>query len=110
MAAADQLNRAGHTVTVYERSCRPGGLMMYGVPNMKCDKEDIVMRRVKMMEQEGITFKCSVNVGVDITADKLKEECDALLLTAGATIARNVSHTHKHSASCVRMTFWPGLF
>lgn len=90
MAAADQLNRAGHTVTVYERSCRPGGLMMYGVPNMKCDKEDIVMRRVKMMEQEGITFKCNVNVGVDITADKLKEECDALLLTAGATIARNL--------------------
>jgi len=90
MAAADQLNRAGHTVTVYERSCRPGGLMMYGVPNMKCDKEDIVMRRVKMMEKEGVTFKCNVNVGVDITADKLKEECDALLLTAGATIARDL--------------------
>jgi glutamate synthase (NADPH/NADH) len=90
MAAADQLNRAGHTVTVYERSCRPGGLMMYGVPNMKCDKEDIVMRRVKMMEKEGITFKCNVNVGVDITADKLREECDALLLTAGATIARDL--------------------
>jgi glutamate synthase (NADPH/NADH) len=90
MAAADQLNRAGHTVTVYERSCRPGGLMMYGVPNMKCDKEDIVMRRVKMMEKEGVTFKCNVNVGVDITADALKADCDALLLTAGATIARDL--------------------
>ena len=95
MAAADQLNRAGHTVTVYERSCRPGGLMMYGVPNMKCDKEDIVMRRVRMMEAEGVTFKCNVEVGVDITATQLKEECDALLLTSGATIARDLPITNR---------------
>jgi glutamate synthase (NADPH/NADH) len=90
MAAADQLNRAGHTVTVYERSDRPGGLMMYGVPNMKCDKENIVLRRVNMMEQEGITWKCNTNIGVDISANELKENCDALLLTAGATIARDL--------------------
>merc|ERR1719272_2264874 len=90
MAAADQLNRAGHTVTVFERSDRPGGLMMYGVPNMKCDKENIVLRRVKMMEQEGVTWKCNTNIGVDISANELKENCDALLLTAGATIARDL--------------------
>jgi len=62
LAAAQQLNRAGHTVTVLERADRPGGLLMYGIPNMKLDKQDVVMRRIKLLEQEGIKFICNTNV------------------------------------------------
>ena len=89
LAAADQLNRAGHLVTVYERSDRPGGLMMYGIPNMKLDKR-IVKRRTDLMAAEGITFVTSTNVGEDITVSELKNENDAVIFAVGSTIPRDL--------------------
>lgn len=90
LAAADELNKAGHWVTVFERADRIGGLMMYGVPNMKTDKEKVVQRRVDLMEKEGITFVTGAHVGVDekYTIQKLREENDALVLACGATKPR----------------------
>ncbi len=78
LAAADQLNHRGHSVTVFEREDRIGGLLMYGIPNMKLDKS-VVLRRQKLMEQEGVVFRCGVNVGVDVTAEELKKEYDAVI-------------------------------
>ncbi|GJD02057.1 glutamate synthase [Colletotrichum higginsianum] len=89
LAAADQLNRAGHTVTVYERADRPGGLLMYGIPNMKLDKR-IVKRRTDFMAAEGINFKCGVAVGEDIQLLDLKAENDAVVIATGATVARDL--------------------
>lgn len=89
LAAADQLNQAGHTVTVFERHDRIGGLLMYGIPNMKLDKE-IVQRRLDLLAEEGITFKTGVNVGVDITADQMKSDFDAVVLCVGATQPRDL--------------------
>lgn len=93
MAAADELNKAGHWVTVYERSDRIGGLMMYGVPNMKTDKEGVVQRRVDLMAAEGVTFVTSAHVGADAeyTIEKLRAENDALVLCCGATKPRDLS-------------------
>lgn len=90
LAAADQLNRMGHLVTVYERADRVGGLMMYGVPNMKTDKIDVVQRRVNLMAEEGVNFVVNANIGVDPTfsIDKLKEENDAIVLAVGSTKPR----------------------
>jgi len=85
LACADQLNKVGHSVTVFERDDRIGGLMMYGIPNMKLDKELVVQRRVNMMKSEGIVFMESTEVGVDYPADKLLEEFDAVVLCTGAT-------------------------
>ncbi|KAJ7965362.1 Glutamate synthase 1 [NADH], chloroplastic [Quillaja saponaria] len=92
LAAADQLNRRGHTVTVYERADRIGGLMMYGVPNMKADKIDIVQRRVDLMAMEGVHFVVSANVGVDPlhSLDRLRDENDAIVLAVGATKPRDL--------------------
>lgn len=90
LAAADQLNKAGHTVTVYERSDRIGGLLMYGVPNMKLDKKNIVDRRVDLMKAEGINFVPNCNVGQDITSKQLKEENDAVVLATGSTRPRSL--------------------
>ncbi len=90
LAAAAQLNRAGHTVTVYERADRVGGLLMYGIPNMKLDK-GIVDRRVKLMVDEGIKFVTGVEVGKDLAAGRLTSEFDAAVLCAGATAARELS-------------------
>lgn len=92
LAAADQLNKMGHLVTVYERADRIGGLMMYGVPNMKADKVDIVQRRVNIMAEEGVNFVVNANVGKDPTfaLDRLKEENDAIVLTVGATKPRDL--------------------
>ncbi|KAJ0279728.1 glutamate synthase [NADH] [Colletotrichum noveboracense] len=89
LAAADQLNRAGHTVTVYERADRPGGLLMYGIPNMKLDKR-IVKRRTDFMAAEGVNFKCGVAVGEDIQLMDLKAENDAVVIATGATVARDL--------------------
>ncbi|KAJ0295929.1 hypothetical protein COL516b_012082 [Colletotrichum fioriniae] len=89
LAAADQLNRAGHTVTVYERADRPGGLLMYGIPNMKLDKR-IVKRRTDFMAAEGINFKCGVAVGEDIQLMDLRAENDAVVIATGATVARDL--------------------
>ncbi|KAG7821844.1 hypothetical protein KL928_000319 [Ogataea angusta] len=89
LAAADQLNKAGHTVTVYERADRPGGLLMYGIPNMKLDK-GIVKRRTDLMEAEGVTFVCNTTIGEDITVDELQQQNDAVLLCVGSTIPRDL--------------------
>ncbi|XVE64377.1 hypothetical protein DITRI_Ditri07aG0096200 [Diplodiscus trichospermus] len=92
LAAADQLNRLGHSVTVYERADRIGGLMMYGVPNMKTDKVDIVQRRVNLMADEGVKFVVTANVGVDpsYSLDRLREDNDAIVLAVGATKPRDL--------------------
>ncbi|XP_038708961.1 glutamate synthase 1 [NADH], chloroplastic-like isoform X2 [Tripterygium wilfordii] len=92
LAAADQLNRMGHWVTLYERADRIGGLMMYGVPNMKTDKVNIVQRRVNLMAEEGINFVVNANVGLDplYSLDRLREENDAVVLAVGATKPRDL--------------------
>ncbi|MEL6159585.1 MAG: glutamate synthase small subunit [Cyanobacteria bacterium J06623_5] len=90
LAAADQLNKAGHTVTVYERADRPGGLLTYGIPNMKLDKQDIVRRRLDVLEAEGITFVCSTEVGKDLPAEKLLNDFDSVILCTGSTRPRDL--------------------
>ena len=110
LAAADQLNSVGHSVTVYERADRIGGLCMYGIPNMKLDKEEVVKRRVKLLEDEGIVFVTNANVGgpetdngtghiaaeglkptaKSVDARKLMQDNDALLLATGATKPRDL--------------------
>ena len=90
LACADQLNKAGHLVTVFERADRPGGLLMYGIPNMKLDKK-VVLRRVRLMEEEGVTFKLGVKIGSDIKAEDLKKEFDAIVLCCGSTKARDLN-------------------
>jgi glutamate synthase (NADPH/NADH) small chain len=89
LACAAQLNRAGHAVTVFERADRIGGLLMYGIPNMKLDKR-IVQRRIDLMAAEGVTFVTNMTAGVDIPAVKLREEFDAVVLCCGATKARDL--------------------
>jgi glutamate synthase (NADPH) small chain len=84
LAAAAQLNRAGHRVTVFERADRIGGLLMYGIPNMKLDKT-IVQRRVDLLAAEGVEFVVSCEVGKDYPAEKLRKEFDAIVLCGGAT-------------------------
>ncbi|CAK7324155.1 unnamed protein product [Dovyalis caffra] len=92
LAAADQLNKMGHSVTVYERADRIGGLMMYGVPNMKTDKVDVVQRRVNLMAEEGINFVVNANVGIDplYSIDRLRDENNVILLAVGATKPRDL--------------------
>ena len=90
LAAADQLNKAGHEVTVYERADRIGGLLMYGIPNMKLDKA-LVDRRVELMRETGIRFVVNADVGRDVDAAKLHSEVDAVLLATGATLARDLA-------------------
>ncbi|GAA0150375.1 oxidoreductase [Lithospermum erythrorhizon] len=92
LAAADQLNKMGHSVTVFERADRIGGLMMYGVPNMKTDKVDVVQRRVDLMEKEGVNFVVNANVGSDpsYSVDRLRQEHDAIVLAVGATKPRDL--------------------
>ena len=89
LAAAWQLNRRGHLVTVYERSDRPGGLLRYGIPNMKLEKR-IIDRRIRLMEQSGIVFKCSVNVGKDISGKELAAQYDRVVLACGASNPRDI--------------------
>lgn len=89
MAAAQQLNRAGHLVTVYERDEKPGGLLRYGIPDFKMEKK-VIDRRLEVLKEEGIEFKCGVHIGVDIEADQLKNDFDALVLCGGATVRRNL--------------------
>jgi len=89
LSCAAQLNKAGHLVTVFERADRVGGLLMYGIPNMKLDKS-IVQRRVDLMTQEGITFLTNIEVGKNYPAEKLLKEFDATVLTTGATKPRDL--------------------
>ncbi len=88
LASADQLNKAGHTVTVFERSDRVGGLLMYGIPDFKLNKQ-VVQRRIHLMEQEGVTFMTSTWVGRDYPIERLKE-FDAVVIAAGSTKARDL--------------------
>ena len=83
LAAADQLNHRGHLVTVVERAERPGGLLMYGIPNMKLPK-DVVQRRIDLMTDEGVTFVCGLDASDEATARRLMSEYDAVLLCCGA--------------------------
>jgi len=89
LAAADQLNKVGHLVTVYEKDDRIGGLLMYGIPNFKLDKE-IVKRRIKLMEEEGVIFKTSVHVGVELSISDMQKEFDAIILSGGSQKPRDL--------------------
>jgi glutamate synthase (NADPH) small chain len=89
LASADQLNQAGHSVTVYEKSDRPGGLLMYGIPNMKLEK-NVVERRIKLLNQEGIDFITNVEVGKDVTAKELQSQYDGVILCTGAQKQRDL--------------------
>lgn len=89
LAAAAQLSKAGHSVTVYERDDRPGGLLRYGIPDFKLEKW-VVDRRVQVMEEDGVEFVCGVEVGKDISADELVRNNDAVVMAGGSTIPRNL--------------------
>ena len=89
LAAADQLNQRGHMVTVFERHDRVGGLLMYGIPNMKLEKE-VIDRRVKMMEEEGIVFQTNANVGENVDAEAILKEYDRVILACGASNPRDI--------------------
>jgi NAD(P)H-dependent glutamate synthase small subunit len=95
LAAADMLNRAGHQVTVYERDDRAGGLLMYGIPNMKLDKQ-VVDRRLDLLREEGIEFVVDADVGRNVDPARLRAENDALLLATGATRPRDLSIPGRH--------------
>jgi len=89
LAAAAQLNKAGHWVTVFERSDRIGGLLRYGIPDFKLEKS-VLDRRIRLMEQEGITFRTNANVGVNVSAKHLKDEFDAVVVCGGASAPRDL--------------------
>jgi glutamate synthase (NADPH/NADH) small chain len=90
LGCAAQLNKAGHTVTVFERADRIGGLLMYGIPNFKLEKQ-LVERRVKLMEEEGIKFVTNANVGKNVKVETLRRDFDAIVLCGGATKARDLA-------------------
>ena len=89
LAAAAQLNYAGHSVTVFERDDAPGGLLRYGIPDFKLEKW-VIDRRIKLMEEEGIIFKCLANVGVNVSINDILREFNAIVLAGGSTAARNL--------------------
>jgi glutamate synthase (NADPH/NADH) small chain len=89
LAAAAQLNYAGHQVTVFERDEKPGGLLRYGIPDFKLGK-DIVERRIKLMEEEGVAFRCHANVGVNVNLNDLLREYHAIVLAGGSTVPRDL--------------------
>jgi len=89
LAAAAQLNYAGHHVTVFERDAFPGGLLRYGIPDFKLEKW-VVERRVQLMEKEGVAFKCNANVGVNVSINDLLREFQAIVLAGGSTVPRNL--------------------
>ncbi|MFI8495078.1 glutamate synthase small subunit [Peribacillus butanolivorans] len=89
LASADQLNQAGHSVTVYERSDRAGGLLTYGIPNMKLEK-DVIARRIKLLNQEGIDFVTNTEIGKDISSEELQNQYDAVILCTGAQKQRDL--------------------
>jgi len=90
LAAAEQLNRTGHEVTVYERADRIGGLLMYGIPNMKLDKDGVVTRRIDLLREAGIRFETNAEVGATVDPQQLMADNDALLLATGATVPRDL--------------------
>ena len=90
LAAAQQLNRRGHSVTVYERADRAGGLLMYGIPNMKLDKH-LVERRIKLLEESGVTFELNSEIGHKISSETLLKQFDAIALCTGSTVPRDLT-------------------
>jgi glutamate synthase (NADPH/NADH) small chain len=90
LAVANQLNKAGHEVSVFERDKRIGGLLRYGIPNFKLEKKKVVQRRVELMKQEGVEFFTEAHIGVDIPVKKLQEKYDAVVLCGGATLPRDL--------------------
>ena len=97
LAAADQLNHRGHSVTVFEREDAPGGLLMYGIPNMKLDKK-VVERRIRLMEAEGVVFRTSCDIGGNADAGKLLEEFDAVVLCCGSKTPRDLKVPGREAA------------
>jgi len=95
LAAAQQLARAGHAVTVYERDQRIGGLMRYGIPEFKMDRA-VLDRRLEQMEAEGVTFVAGCNVGVDLTVEELQSDFDAVVIATGSTIPRELTVDGRH--------------
>ncbi len=89
LAAAQQLNRAGHLVTVFERDEKVGGLLRYGIPDFKMEK-NVIDRRIKVLEEEGIIFKTNAHVGDNVDANQLKDDFDAIVLCGGATVRRSI--------------------
>ena len=89
LAASQQLNSVGHDITVFERDNKIGGLLRYGIPDFKLEK-NIIDRRVNILKEEGIEFKCSINVGVDISIEELQEKFDAVLISTGSTKKRTL--------------------
>jgi len=96
LAAADELNQMGHLVTVYERNDRIGGLLMYGIPNMKLGK-DVVNRRVELLRKEGIGFETNIDIGHDISTIDLQSKFDAIIFSTGATKARDLPAENRNS-------------
>jgi glutamate synthase (NADPH) small chain len=90
LAAAAQLNKAGHSVTVLERADRPGGLLTYGIPNMKLDKREVVARRIALLEKEGVKFLCNATVGENVEPQLLIRDFDATVICTGATLPRDL--------------------
>src|SRR6056297_3537873 len=101
LAAADVLRRAGVQVTVYDRYDRAGGLMTYGIPGFKLEK-DVVMRRVDQLEEGGVTFRLNCNVGVDITFDEIRAAHEAVLIATGVYKSRDLAGPGSGSAGIVR--------
>ncbi len=89
LAAAEQLNKAGHSVTIFERNDKPGGLLRYGIPDFKLEKH-VIDRKLELMESAGIVFKNNTNVGVNVSVASLKKEFDVILLTGGSTVPRDL--------------------
>jgi len=95
LAAAAQLNYAGHWVTVFERDDAPGGLLRYGIPDFKLEK-NVIDRRIALLEEEGITFQCHANVGVNVSISALLREYNAIVLAGGATVPRDLNVSGRH--------------
>lgn len=109
LSAADLLNQRGHTVTVYERSDRPGGLLCYGIPNMKLDKR-VVERRIRLMEQEGISFVTGADASEKELAERIREESDAVILAGGASKPRDIDVPGRElSGICFAVDFLSGV-
>jgi glutamate synthase (NADPH/NADH) small chain len=101
LAAAQQLNRAGHLVTVFERDAKIGGLLRYGIPDFKLEK-NVIDRRLKVLEEEGIIFKTNVNVGVTTSIEKIRSDFDAVVLCGGATVRRSIPIKGSHLKGVVQ--------
>ncbi|MCF6341079.1 MAG: glutamate synthase subunit beta, partial [Sulfurimonas sp.] len=97
LATANQLNKAGHSVTVYEKDSRIGGLVRYGIPNFKLDKKDVVQRRVDLMIKEGVKFITDANIGVDVALSEIQKLNDAVVITTGASNPRDLPIENRDS-------------